>query len=225
MLDAPWDDLVSVGSRLVGWLPGGKPLSVRLESSLAPQVVRSFDNDNASEQTPPLSRGSVPVLGHRRSTARTTGRNPSCSPSTAGIIKPIASPGECHTAIARWRSQPGRTSALSGGPVRTLGMRDVARLRDGRLILITRPEGAVSWSSDRGHTWTEARSSSRPHGRPLAADPAGWPVVVRSPVVQRRRSRVCTQLPAGMSGRDLALPQARTTGSPSTPAFTATRAE
>jgi hypothetical protein len=28
-------------------------------------------------------------------------------------------------------------------------------LRDGRLILIARPEGAVSWSSDGGRTWTE----------------------------------------------------------------------
>jgi len=31
----------------------------------------------------------------------------------------------------------------------------VARLRGGRLILIARPEGAVSWSSDEGQTWTE----------------------------------------------------------------------
>ena len=31
----------------------------------------------------------------------------------------------------------------------------VARLRDGRLILVARPEGAVSWSSDEGRTWTE----------------------------------------------------------------------
>jgi hypothetical protein len=31
----------------------------------------------------------------------------------------------------------------------------IALLRDGRLIMIARPEGAVSWSSDGGHTWTE----------------------------------------------------------------------
>jgi len=31
----------------------------------------------------------------------------------------------------------------------------IALLPDGRLIMIARPEGAVSWSSDGGHTWTE----------------------------------------------------------------------
>ena len=31
----------------------------------------------------------------------------------------------------------------------------IARLRDGRLILIARSEGALSWSSDGGDTWTE----------------------------------------------------------------------
>ncbi len=31
----------------------------------------------------------------------------------------------------------------------------IARLRDGRLIMIARPEGAVAWSSDGGRTWTE----------------------------------------------------------------------
>jgi hypothetical protein len=31
----------------------------------------------------------------------------------------------------------------------------IALLRDGRLIMIARPEGAVSWSSDGGHTWAE----------------------------------------------------------------------
>jgi len=31
----------------------------------------------------------------------------------------------------------------------------IALLRDGRLIMISRPEGAVSWSGDGGHTWTE----------------------------------------------------------------------
>lgn len=31
----------------------------------------------------------------------------------------------------------------------------ITLLRDGRLIMIARPQGAVSWSSDGGHTWTD----------------------------------------------------------------------
>ena len=30
----------------------------------------------------------------------------------------------------------------------------IALLRDGRLVMVARPEGALSWSSDGGHTWT-----------------------------------------------------------------------
>ncbi len=30
----------------------------------------------------------------------------------------------------------------------------MVRLNDGRLVMITRPEGAISWSKDDGHTWT-----------------------------------------------------------------------
>ena len=30
----------------------------------------------------------------------------------------------------------------------------MVRLKDGRLVMITRPEGAISWSEDNGHTWT-----------------------------------------------------------------------
>lgn len=31
----------------------------------------------------------------------------------------------------------------------------IALLRDGRLIMVARPEGALAWSSDGGHTWTD----------------------------------------------------------------------
>ena len=31
----------------------------------------------------------------------------------------------------------------------------LAQLPDGRLVMITRPEGDITWSSDGGHTWTE----------------------------------------------------------------------
>ena len=30
----------------------------------------------------------------------------------------------------------------------------IARLRDGRLLMIARPQGSLAWSSDGGHTWT-----------------------------------------------------------------------
>jgi len=32
----------------------------------------------------------------------------------------------------------------------------LARLKDGRLVMITRPEGAITWSDDDGRTWTAA---------------------------------------------------------------------
>ena len=31
----------------------------------------------------------------------------------------------------------------------------IAQLRDGRLVMVARPEGALSWSSDGGHTWAD----------------------------------------------------------------------
>ena len=34
----------------------------------------------------------------------------------------------------------------------------IARLRDGTLVVITRSEGALSWSRDRGETWTTPRN-------------------------------------------------------------------
>ena len=37
---------------------------------------------------------------------------------------------------------------------RDLEEESMVRLNDGRLVMITRPEGAISWSEDNGHTWT-----------------------------------------------------------------------
>ena len=42
----------------------------------------------------------------------------------------------------------------------------IAALPDGRLILVTRPDGAVFYSADKGHTWTDSGRRVVPDGSP-----------------------------------------------------------
>ena len=63
----------------------------------------------------------------------------------------------------------------------------LARLRDGTLVVITRSEGALSWSKDGGKTWTSAESA-RAHFRSVAVDAARRRVAVRAWIVQQTAS-------------------------------------
>jgi photosystem II stability/assembly factor-like uncharacterized protein len=67
-------------------------------------------------------------------------------------------PGARHDMVAFCRSTDGgdRWKLLSTVAIdHEMSETAVAQLRDGRLVLISRPEGDIAWSSDGGHTWTK----------------------------------------------------------------------
>ena len=219
MLDTPWDDRAPSA---VGLSNG--PLVASLFTydwkAVRTAIIRSFDDGKTWEQTP-----RYPEVPFKYSA--TDGRPLELPDKSLPLAVYGGDDRSKHDTEqnAVLQSRDGRATWQSLGTIKApyeLSESSVARLRDGRLILITRPEGAVSWSSDGGHTWAE------PVRLPVRmADP--WPLTLRDGTLlcvhlsynkEKRGLRAITS----RDGARPASPQVRTTGSPSTRAFTAIHA-
>ena len=152
MLDTPWDDR---SPSAVGLSDGSLVASLFTYDWKAARtaIIRSFDDGKTWEQTP-----HYPEVPFKYSA---TDGPPLELPDKSLLLAVYG--GDDRTkhepeqnAILQSRDRGATWQCL--GTIKApyeLSESSVARLRDGHLILITRPEGAVSWSSDGGHTWTE----------------------------------------------------------------------
>jgi hypothetical protein len=152
MIDTEWDDR----SPAIAQLPDGTLVaSFFTYPSTTVRIIRSFDDGKTWEQTPrqicapfhSLATDGPPlVLPDGSMLLGAYGAEKQDSPFEAIGIFASRDRGETWQYLSTIRaphemSEPG-----------------LARLRDGTLVVITRPEGALSWSKDGGKTWTEPRN-------------------------------------------------------------------
>ena len=115
-------------------------------------IIRSFDQGKSWEQTPRF------LTTPFRTTA--TDGPPLEMPDKSVLLAVYGGTGKDekeHSQFGLFRSRDRGDTWNCIGTNRApydLDEPSIARLPDGRLIAIARPEGAVSWSSDGGHTWT-----------------------------------------------------------------------
>lgn len=152
MIDTEWDDR----SPAIAQLPDGTlvaSLFTYPETSVA--ITRSFDDGKTWEQKPVMIRAPFHSLA--------TDGPPLVMPGGSLLLAAYGTEkeGDKHEAIGIFtssdRGQTWRHLSTIRAP-QEMTEPGLARLRDGTLVLITRSEGAVSWSKDGGRTWTEPRN-------------------------------------------------------------------
>jgi len=152
MIDTPLDDRSPAATQL----PDGTLVASFFDydggSDGRTGVIRSFDDGKTWEQTPRF------LTAPFRTTA--TDGPPLKMPDKSVLLAVYGGYGvkNEHSQVGIFRSTDRGDTWNCIGTIKAphdLDEPGIARLRDGRLIVITRPEGAVSWSSDGGHTWTD----------------------------------------------------------------------
>jgi sialidase-1 len=152
MIDTEWDDR----SPAVAQLPDGTLVaSFFTYPSTAVGIIRSFDDGRTWEQTPmkicapfhSLATDGPPLVMPDGSLLLAAyGAEKQDSPFEAIGIFSSRDRGQTWQYLASIRAPHEMTEP------------GLARLRDGTLVVITRPEGALSWSKDGGKTWTTPKS-------------------------------------------------------------------
>ncbi len=160
LIDTPWDDRhpnfceLSDGTILCSFFtyPGGRQDPGR-DPSKTPLtgIIRSFDGGKTWEQTPKRLDGPF--------TSDSTDGPIIELPDGSALLAVSASPvggGPDVAAIYRTTDR-GETWELLSTVKSENPMYEpsIARLPDGRLVLIARPEGDIAWSDDGGKTWTD----------------------------------------------------------------------
>ena len=161
IIDTPWDDRapnfcqLRDGTILCSFFtyPGGAATDGARDpaKSHLTGIIRSFDGGRTWEQTP--RRLPCPFTGDA-----TDGPIIELQDGSA-LICVYGSPAEGGPQqVAFFRSaDSGETWELLStvGTDHEMSETAVAQLADGRLVLISRPEGDIAWSSDGGRTWTK----------------------------------------------------------------------
>ncbi len=149
MIDTQWDDR----SPAVAQLPDGVLVaSFFTYPSTGVAITRSFDDGKTWEQKPRMIRAPFHSLA--------TDGPPLVMPDGSLLLAAYGSEkeGDAHEAIGIFassdRGETWRHLATIRAP-HEMTEPGLARLRDGTLVIITRPEGSLSWSKDGGKTWTQ----------------------------------------------------------------------
>ena len=152
MIDTEWDDRAPA----VAQLPDGTLVaSFFTYPSTAVGIIRSFDDGKTWEQTPKLICAPFETLA--------TDGPPLVMPDGSMLLAAYGKEKETDgfEAIGIFASRDRGENWQYLASVRApheMTEPGLARLRDGRLVLITRSEAALSWSKDGGKTWTEPRN-------------------------------------------------------------------
>ena len=148
MIDTPWDDR----SPALAQLPDGTLVASFFTYPLpAVAIIRSRDDGRTWEQTPKLLRAPFFSLA--------TDGPPLVLPDGSLLLAAYGSEKEHDPfeSLAIFASRDRGDSWQHLSTIRApheLTEPGLARLPDGTLVVIARPEGAISWSTDGGHTWT-----------------------------------------------------------------------
>jgi photosystem II stability/assembly factor-like uncharacterized protein len=152
MIDTEWDDR----SPAVAQLPDGTLVaSFFTYPSTAVGIIRSFDDGRTWEQTP------IKICAPFHSLA--TDGPPLVMPDGSLLLAAYGAekPDSLYEAIGIFTSHDRGATWQYLASIRAaheMTEPGLARLRDGTLVVITRPEGALSWSKDGGKTWTDPSS-------------------------------------------------------------------
>ena len=161
LLDTPWDDRAPNFCQLQGGTilcslftypgPTGTDLTREPATTTLTGIIRSFDNGRTWEQQP--KRLPVPFVFDA-----TDGPIIKLQDGSALICVYGRTPKAKHDMVAFCRSaDSGSTWELLSTLSTDHEMSEtaVAQLPDGRLVLISRPEGDIAWSRDGGRSWTK----------------------------------------------------------------------
>jgi len=161
LLDTPWDDRapnfcqLQDGTILCSLFtyPGPTGTDLARDPARTPltAIIRSFDNGRTWEQQP--KRLPVPFVFDA-----TDGPIIQLRDGSALICVYGRSPEAKHDMVAFCRSADSGNSWELLSPLSTdheMSETAVAQLPDGRLVLISRPEGDIAWSADGGRSWTK----------------------------------------------------------------------
>jgi photosystem II stability/assembly factor-like uncharacterized protein len=152
MIDTEWDDR----SPAVAQLPDGVLVaSFFTYPATGVAITRSFDDGKTWEQKPRTIRAPFHSLA--------TDGPPLVMPDGSLLLAAYGTEkeGEAYEAIGIFassnRGETWRHLATIRAP-HEMTEPGLARLRDGTLVIITRPEGSLSWSKDGGKTWTQPQN-------------------------------------------------------------------
>src|SRR5579862_872400 len=152
MIDTEWDDR----SPSVAQLPDGTLVaSFFTYPSTAVGIIRSFDDGRTWEQTP------IKICAPYHSLA--TDGPPLVMPDGSILLAAYGAekPDSPYEAIGIFASRDRGATWQYLASIRAaheMTEPGLARVRDGTLVVITRNEGALSWSKDGGKTWTAPSS-------------------------------------------------------------------
>ncbi|MCE5307864.1 MAG: glycoside hydrolase [Acidobacteriales bacterium] len=152
MIDTEWDDR----SPAVAQLPDGTLVaSFFTYPSPGVAIIRSFDDGKTWEQKPRMICAPFHTLA--------TDGPPLVMPDGSLLLAAYGSEreGDANDAIGIFGSRDRGETWRHLATIRALhelSEPGLARLRDGTLVVITRPEGSVSWSKDGGKTWTQPQN-------------------------------------------------------------------
>jgi len=161
IIDTPWDDRSPAflelpdGTILCSFFtyPGVGPPEDQ-ELAARTNIIRSFDGGVTWEQRPrrlpsPFAYDATdgpPILLHDGSVLLAVyGKLPEGGPEQAGVFR-TTDRGETWEVLSVVRAPYELSEA------------GIAQLPDGRLVMIVRPEGAITWSEDEGRTWSTPAS-------------------------------------------------------------------
>ena len=161
LIDTPWDDRapnflqLKDGTILCSFFTYPGPSATDLARDPAKTtltgIIRSFDNGRTWEKEP--KRLPVPFLFDA-----TDGPIIELRDGSALICVYGRTVGAAHDMVAFCRSTDRGTTWEFLSTVSTdheMSESAVAQLPDGRLVLLSRPEGDIAWSSDGGRSWTK----------------------------------------------------------------------
>lgn len=148
MIDTEWDDRSPAAVQL----PDGTLVATFFTyPSPGVGVIRSFDDGKTWEQTPRMIRAPFHALA--------TDGPPIVMPDGSLLLAAYGheKEGDKYEAIGIFSSSDRGETWKHLASIRAqqeMTEPGLARLKDGTLVVITRSEGAVSWSKDNGKTWT-----------------------------------------------------------------------
>lgn len=152
MIDTEWDDRAPAVAQLKD---GTLVASFFTYPDAGVAIIRSFDDGKTWEQTPRIIRAPFHSLA--------TDGPPLAMPDGSLLLATYGAEkeGDKHEAIgifaSRDRGETWRLVSTVRAP-QEMTEPGLARLRNGTLVLITRSEGAVSYSKDGGQSWTAPRN-------------------------------------------------------------------